>query len=899
MRIKKSIIALVAIITTVYGNVFAQGEHMVRDVYMDAKITNLHYNPTSDAIEFTLKFKAGNGYIPRDNETGRWIGINLFFDLYIEPGVTLNLAPALDPEHPTPNDAQVRIAGNFGINNAAVQGGAANYPNHPGLTVATAPVGSTPFAATLSRTNTSQDLELEYVDVAYYYIPVTSAQKPTSNTRFVMRTYTKPQIPYYYIYNTSAWNNLASDIYSRFKSEKDSYPLQGPCPAEALWTGDFNSDWFDSDNWVNPNVSIAENGSLPALNAIPGGCTTVYIPGSGYRGEYLTANNPINNFPMLTTGTTPICKNIVFFQGGQLGRVDLLTYEKAKVQFSFPWEGVSEVRAKPHNHHTGGGDNPDFYSFAKGYSTPDLSFGSWHMLSIPLQGVVSGDLGYGGYPFTFMQKFDVAQSGTGRFENAYNEGGWSTPFTEVDEDFDPAEGLAFYAYSLADAAGYNITGYYKDEGDRAINAAYGIYRTSGIVELPSYDHNISLESRRIQSYNGTTSTFHIVDAGIYEGGELSPTFGQFTGTTHTKNRSNNDYRFIIEKDGTPDEFNYPVRTTESNYTLVGNPYMSALDFDEFADYNLGNANNGYNPVYYIWNGSGYDSYTVGGTSTGGLTRYIAPMQGFFIKSRRNSDGTTANVGFLAETMSTTTPSGTAAQLRSTSDIEKNIIRIGTQHGDKTNRTLIAQKENASIGFIEEEDVTKLFSSAKGYPDVPEVYTIVDDTPLSMNFINNVSATIPVGIRIPKSGFTTLTLTGMKNYNADKIEFVEILSEGAEKVTEITNWEGDFTLTFANDNSGYQTGRFFLRIAQSTTGFGDVIAEEAIQIYKERKAIQVVSSPNDKIKQVYVYDLQGRVLHSNTSVDTDIHQITGSFGSQVLLVKVVTENNTESVKLIMN
>ena len=869
MRIKKSIIALIMTIV-VTGNLFAQGESMVRDAFIDAKITGLHYNSTKDAIEFTLKLKAGQGYVRNSSSLGRWDGINLFFDLFIEPGVTLNLAPSA---------ASVTIASGFNIDNAAVQGGP-DYTFHPGLGAATAPAGSTPFASVISRENSTRDLLDEYRDVTYYSIPVTSAQKPTSNTRIVLRTYTKPQVPYYYVYNTSAWNALGDDgRYSRFRSEKESYSLDGPCPAQAIWTGNFSSDWFDSDNWANPNV---EQDNLPDLGAIPGACTTVFIPGSGYRGSRLDQFNPIRNFPILVAGTNPVCKDIIFFQGGQVGRVDLLTYERAKVQFSFPWDGTHWTNAIAHNF--GGGN---FYNFAKGRSL-DMNFGKWYMLSIPLKGVVSGDLAYGGYPFTFMQKFDVQQTETGRFEDAKNEGGWSTPFTEVDEDFDAGEGLAFYAYSPSTS---HLGDYYQPDGSESkTGQPYGIYCTLGILELPSYDHNVSLASRRIQEYNSGTkkSKFHWTD----------PWDGSFMGDVTERQRSDADYRFVI--DGNPDPV-YPVKTTASNYTLVGNPYMSALDFDEFAIWNEGAGSTGYNQVYYMWNGYGYDSYALGGVSTGGLTKYIAPMQGFFIKSRRNADGTNTNVEFNAALMSTVTPTGVSNQLRSTStDVEENIIRISTQHGDKTSRALIAQQANASVEFIDEEDVTKLFSPTnRGFSDVPEVYTLADKNSLAMNFINNVSTTIPIGIRVPESGFTALTLSGMKNYNADKIEFVEILSDGTERATEITNWEGDFVHTFANEESGYQSGRFYLRIAAVTTGMPEA-NNKAIQVYQERKAIHVVSSPNDKIKQVSVYDLQGRALYSNTSVNADIYQINETFGAeQVLVVKVVTEKNTESVKLIMN
>ena len=870
-NVKRIVTVLLAVL--ICGNVFAAERRPDR---IGVKISNFHQDGSN--VKFSLKFKIGSSDYPFLGFN--WSAASIYLDIYNTDGA-LNTAA-------TTNDGT--SLGTFGINFSTT-----SHPDAPGVK----PPNTVPLNIYLERNfdDPKGDVTDTYQIVVNYTIPVSGTLNP--NAYIVFRETTAVGGPWSDL-TGSAWSS-GGDSEARtgaFKSDKPQYNLETGCPLEALWIGDVDGDWFDSDNWADPSVELWGNQTPPVLGKVPGSCTTVYIPGSNYRGQKLTDTNPIKNFPVLQDGSSPVCKNIIFFQGGQVGRIDLLTYEKAKVQFTLPWDGYSWTNAQSHNH---GG--VAFYNFAKGYSSPDISYGSWHMLSIPLQGVVSGDLGYGGYPFTFMQKFDVMQTeATGtRFEDSFAEGGWSTPFTEVDEDFDRAEGLAFYAYSLANSAPYGITEYFKNDGDRAIAQPYGLFRTLGIVELPSYDHNISLESRRIQEYNTGTkiSKFHIVEAGTNPDGTPKPAFGTFTGTTNTKQRSDSDYRFIIEKGGSPDYFQYEVLTSP-NYILVGNPYMSALDFDEFANMN-NNANTGFYKEYQIWNGSSFDSYVMssGGSgsvsTTPGMTKYIPPMQGFFIKTRRAVPGLPARANFMADPMSTVTPKGTTVNLRNAStDEDENIIRITTQHGDKTSRTLIAQRAEASISFVDEEDITKLFSPSSMFADVPEVYTTADKQALSMNFINNVSAIIPIGVRVPDSGTTSLKLTGMDKYNADKIELVDGLTE--ETIWDITGLS-EYEYTFSNGTGGYQSGRFYLRIAQSTTGLDNTTTEEAIQVYKAKEGIQVISSPGDLIQQIYIYDLQGRALYSNTGLSTDIHKVTESFeGQQVLVVKVVTERNSKSVKL---
>jgi len=85
----------------------------------------------------------------------------------------------------------------------------------------------------------------------------------------------------------------------------------------------------------------------------------------------------------------------------------------------------------------------------------------------------------------------------------------------------------------------------------------------------------------------------------------------FTGTFLSGSRSQ-----LITKSG--------ASTVSDGSNLLGNPYPSYLDWETLKSYGA---------VYY-WNGTGYDVYN-GGNGTG--SRYVAPMQGFFIMA--GADGT--------------------------------------------------------------------------------------------------------------------------------------------------------------------------------------------------------------------------------------------------------------------
>ena len=907
-QVKKIFVLLLAI--AIYSNVFAQERRYER---VDVNITNLHYDSGDNTVKFTLELKAGDGYVPGSSQNGQWSAMNIYIDIYPEAGVLLN-TQEWDPVSEkiiskVTNDAMALK--NFDIEHASTVA-----TNNPGGLVA----GTVPLGINLSREWLgANDITGQWGVAANYCIPLEPGSvAPTSATYMVIRERNDIVEDGWNTVFASLWSNQrdAQPLSGPIKSRRPLYPIRdtSSCPEQAIWIGSVSSDWFDADNWADPSVD--DYPLLPLYN-IPGPCTKVFIPGSNFRGASLNEVNPIRNFPNLTAAA--VCNEIVFFHGGQIGRIDLLTYEKARVQLSWDEPTVVVNDAQYHN------ANPaNYYKFAKGYSAAGLTPGAWNMLAIPLQGIVSGDLAYGGSPFTFVRRFDavgyipfLGDYGTGETDDNFNgdnaedifgvgfsEGKWSDLYRETDIGFWPGSAFAFYAYSQADLNALNAEYassnlfYTRNDKYNKAGAPYGLGVTLGIMQFPTYDDEITLRSHRVQEYNPTTkvSTF-------YEVSSHENSMGSLMTAATTRNRSGSgEFKLISSLESFKDAYEFDIinvtngninyQVAGSDYALVGNPYMSALDFDAFCVANSGTPFSGIQENYQIWNGSTFDSYVRGSVSTAGMTKYIPPMQGFFIKSK----GGEVVAKFNKATMTTVIPFSERnnVKLRNASaDNEQNIIHISTQHNDKSSRTVIAQRMDATPDYVEDEDVTKLFSSHIEFPDVPEVYTLADGTALSINFINGVSAIIPIGIRIPESGETTLTLTGMINYAAEKIE---LMDTEKDEVIDITGRE-NFNITFANEKSGYQSERFYLRITQSTTGSGATNVQSGIQIYRSGKAIQVVSSPNDLIKQIRIYDVQGRMLYNNTDVNTNIYQVADRFETErILVVQAVTEKNTNSVKI---
>jgi len=867
---KRAIIMLVMV--AIFGNVKGQE-------FIHASLYNIYYNSTKNTLDFSLRFKAGDDYVHNSDRYGKWIGLTLYLELYLD-GATL-----------TGNE---NIAGDYTGNENDIKSADMNG-NVPLSALSTEPTRA--YAMPLERNNGSNDLKDTYSYIATFSIPVSG--QPAASTYFSLRVF---DINDGWTTNYSSW---AADTYTDdkrrpFSSEKEQYFIEFelPNPEQALWIGTNSSDWFEQANWVDP-VTFAPVG-------IPDANTEVYISGTA------------PNFPMLTgtnrTNANTHCKNITFFQGAQVGRIDLLTYKRARVQLNM-YSPINQ---------SGNTDFADFWKYSYNFSTPPLATGQWHMLSMPLKGIVSGDVAYGGYPMTFVRKFNMqkvqSSSATDLFEAAWMD------FTRgTTEPFEAGEGFAFYVYGkglsdktangTADGSGgtvgfghdyFSFTGKSNHAGSHP-DGGYGLGTTNGIIEFPTYDKPDKLQSHRIQKYEGGVSTFYDIyvpsgnvnfnytDEERYPVGQ--PTRQRDNSDVYSINNFNtgSDYQFLGDR-GYPvtATFRYPISSEVMGEVLVGNPFMSALDFDVL--YTKNGPDDRFaieDNSYRLWNGTEFVTYFCSAetrnTSDGStFTQYIAPMQGFFV----TTCGWGEDIEFYATTMSKVSPN--PINLRNSSEEERNIIRLSARNeSGATTNTMIGQMENAEAGYKRGEDITKLFAPSDSHSHLSEVYTLANGTALSMNYIGESGAIVPIGVRTPSSGTTTLKLKGMNRYDADKIELID--GENESVIADITGLS-EYEHLFDNAEGGYQGDRFYLRIAGATTGTKE-IAGNTIQIRRSGEAIHVVSSPNDLIKQIHIYDIQGRVLYSNTSVDTDIHWVKEAFAkNQVLVVKVATEINTESVKL---
>lgn len=371
-------------------------------------------------------------------------------------------------------------------------------------------------------------------------------------------------------------------------------------PPVLWWASDAqDANWYNVKNWRKEDGGEA--------NAIPALCTTVHIPAE--VDNYFPDLDPsISTYDAkkLTYGAAE-CNDVYFHYGSQMGRPQLLRYSHAYVDYNFGKMdgGTIEAHAEAH--------------FPKS-DTRLMARNRWYMLATPLKNILSGDFGLAGYPMTFQRHFKSGLTDA----SGLTEGSFEKPVNTLKENMDSFN----HAIALK-VAGYDASkvGYKEHTNLNFLN---------GIIRIPYYLDSGKDDYYPLHKYDKQTktSTFR-----YYSMRTLAPLnkFDRYI------RKPEEDFRFVFETSsnkaigaitvaGTSVE-GYAFQLTgdtNSELRMVGNPFMSAINFDKLVDVN----STLIEPYYYIFTNNTWKVYYSGVTSpTSTLQKEILPLQAIVIKKK--------------------------------------------------------------------------------------------------------------------------------------------------------------------------------------------------------------------------------------------------------------------------
>ena len=326
----------------------------------------------------------------------------------------------------------------------------------------------------------------------------------------------------------------------------------------------------------------------------------------------------------------------------------------------------------------------------------------------------------------------------------------------------------------------------------------------------------------------------------------------YSGTPNTGNKSKaltyNEVPFM-ENDGA---------------NLLGNPYPSAIDWSGLDD--------DYGAIYY-WVGNGTDgdgNYVTWNNGVGSGSRYVPPMQGFFVVVPSsgtfllsNSDRVHSDPGFY----------------KSGNEVKDNLLVLETVSKGISDKLYLQFDTEAAEEFELQNDAYKFLS---GTPGLSELYSYTADKKLSIDARPR--------CEVVQLGFSN-SLSGEYTIKTNRVSGI------TEAVLEDTQMSTFTDLLTKSYTFSYQTGesdkRFKLHFGPLGT---DDISKTPASIYSYGKTAYINLNEN-KDCDIYIYTMSGQLIASRESASglVSVNIATGG----VYIVKVVNKTEIITKRIFIN
>ncbi|MEO7976142.1 T9SS sorting signal type C domain-containing protein [Flavobacterium sp.] len=356
--------------------------------------------------------------------------------------------------------------------------------------------------------------------------------------------------------------------------------------------------------------------------------------------------------------------------------------------------------------------------------------------------------------------------------------------------------------------------------------------------------------------------------------------------------------------------------TAGNFYLIGNPYPSAVDADEFL-YNT--SLNGYNnsnnvilngTIYfwthntaiqqsgsqYIYKSDDYASYNgTGGTATqpaasGGSapSGYIAAGQSFFgsakaagtIQFKNNMRVANNNGQFFKP-----------AKTSKSAKLEKSRLWLNMTNSEGAfKQTLIGYVTGATNDF--DGDFDGISFDGNSFIDFYSVNKTTKFVIQGRSLPFEESDSVPLGFRSSISGNFTISIGTADGLLESQKVYLE------DKQTNIIHDLTENNYVFSTAKGTFNE-RFVLKYTNKTLGTGDFETQaDDVEVLVKNKII-LISSGKENIAKVFVYDILGKQLYQKEKISNVALEIENlKSAQQVLLVKVILSNGYQTTKKVI-
>lgn len=384
-----------------------------------------------------------------------------------------------------------------------------------------------------------------------------------------------------------------------------------------------------------------------------------------------------------------------------------------------------------------------------------------------------------------------------------------------------------------------------------------------------------------------------------------PHNGPFTTIIQRGNFDGADY------DADPSDPNNLLTTRlDDNWNLVGNPYPSAIDAEEFLIANqtkiqgavwvwthgldpTSNVSPFYNTFSYNYVSSDYIKYNgLGSTDPDTfIDGKIASGQGFMV-SMLHAASTPNTVAFnngMRSDASFVQYDNTDFYKNSVTDSNQGLaqekhriwIDIINNNSGSLDRTLLGYSTNSTYGVDHFYDC--VFRPTSGV----SLYSLIDSEPFIIQGRQlpfDDSDVVPMGVRIAAAGSHTIAIKKVDGLFLDPNQGIYLEDKLLNIVYDLRNSPYVFT-----SEAGTFNNRFLLRYTTNALGNPDLGAAENNVILTSNQGVMTIKSIVENIQEITVYDILGRQLFESKSIGNKDFTTSNIVRQQTLIVKIKLEN----------
>lgn len=637
-------------------------------------------------------------------------------------------------------------------------------------------------------------------------------------------------------------------------------------PRELWWRED-----AEDQNWNNLNNWSQANGK--SIKAVPAPCTVVHIPAK-----------VANGYPDLSAQSTnrdifgdPVCSDIYFHYGSQLGTPQQLTYERAFVDYNFGKMsdgGAVEAYKQP------------------GHQTADsklLDRNRWYMVATPLNNMVSGDFSLAGYPKTYQRYLVASQS-----SNSITDVTFTRPFDTMVQTFAPPK----YYHALA----LKVAGW--ETGRKGYDDHKYLNQIEGIIRIPFFADASRKAAYPLHSYDEAAgiSTFR-----YYNEETLAP-----LAYTETANRGKGiyPYRFVYERynatkptssqiatinDGGATLQGYALSVSgvaAGSYFMVGNPFMTPIDFDKLLEFNK----DVIYPYYYVFEDNQWRVYSVETPSVSTRGKAIAPLQAVLLRSK---SGSSSELRFPT--------SGAKSVLLASWSLGEDLVSVQDAATPYKSTTLPihlqmghggdAPLASAYVMWDAEGDNIPALGNNE-YSESPLVYVVDTDCGEGemVLYPKRETGRLDVGVRASYASEMVLDFSDMDKSLYEYMTLTDRKSGREQDLLRNPEYRFVHELGVADPRFTLQLKRYGVPTAVEEPADAFVTPEISIHTVEESCIVQA----NQPIALIEVYDLSGQQVYryaSESNAQTLEHAISLRELPRSMVVKVYLENGFMDIRKV--